>query len=177
MEYKEKFLGGNIYLRQLKEADATEEYCNWLNDPEVNKFLETRQATIEDLKNYIRQKQNDPNVLFLGVFDRQSDIHIGNVKLEPIDWSAKRAVFGILIGHKAYWGRGIGSQATKLTVDLAFGPLGLNEVELGVIADNLRARRVFEKGGFKEVRVEPKAMNHNGILYDKIVMVAKKGNN
>jgi len=175
MRYPEKFLGKSLYLRQLEESDASQEYCNWLNDPEVNKFLETRQASIEDLKKYIRQKQEDPNSLLLGVFDRDDDVHIGNVKLEPIDRQQKRAVFGIMIGNKKYWGKGTGTEATKLILDYAFQKLDLDEVELGVISENIRARKTFEKAGFKEVRVEREAMNHNGKLYDKVVMAIKKG--
>src|SRR3989344_9686346 len=132
MRYPEKFLGKSLYLRQLEESDASQEYCDWLNDPEVNKFLETRQASVADLKTYIRQKQNDPNALFLGVFDQRGDVHIRNVKLEPIDWSRKSAVFGIMIGSKAYWGRGVGTEVTRLTLDFAFKKLGLNEVELEI---------------------------------------------
>jgi len=175
MEYREKFLGENFYLRQLEESDASREYCDWLNDPEVNKFLETRQASIADLKIYIRQKQDDPNALFLGVFDQHGDVHIGNVKLEPIDWVRKLAVFGIMIGNKAYWGRGVGMEATRLTLDFVFKKLGLDEVELGVISENVRARKTFEKAGFKQVRIERQAMNHDGTLYDKVVMAVKKG--
>ncbi len=171
----EKFEGENLYLRQLVESDATQKYCDWLNDPEVNKFLETRQSSIEDLKKYIRQKREDPNASLLGVFDRDNDVHIGNVKLEPIDWQQKRAIFGIMIGNKKYWGKGIGTEATKLILDYAFQKLGLNEVELGVISENIRARKTFEKAGFKAIRFEPRAMNHDGVLYDKVVMVVKKG--
>jgi len=33
----------------------------------------------------------------------------------------------------------------------------------------------FEKAGFKQVRIERQAMNHDGTLYDKVVMAVKKG--
>lgn len=171
-----KFSSERLYLRELTIADASEEYSRWLNDPEVNYFLETRRATIEDVRNYIEKQNRDPNSVLLGVFDKERDKHIGNVKLEPIDWQNKQAVFGIMIGDKGYWGKGIGREATKLTLDYAFGKLELGEVELGVIAENDRARRTFEKAGFKFARLEPKAMNHNGKLFDKIVMVCKKEN-
>jgi RimJ/RimL family protein N-acetyltransferase len=38
--------GGRIYLRELKEEDASQEYCNWLNEPMVNEFWETKKATV-----------------------------------------------------------------------------------------------------------------------------------
>src|SRR3989339_219619 len=169
----EKIIGDRIYLRELNLADATGEYCGWLNDPAVNKYLETRKATIEDLRNYIQQRVDDPNSFFAGVFDKENNVHIGNVKLEPIDWQKKRAVFGILIGNKDYWSKGIGTEATRLIIDYAFNSMGLEEIELGVIADNKKAARVYEKVGFKIVKIKEKAINHEGVLYDDIVMVIK----
>ena len=171
---EEKISGDRVYLRQLKEADATPAYCGWLNDSEINQYLETRQSTIDDLKKYIRKQLADPNSFFVGIFDKENDKHIGNIKLEPIDWENKKAIFGILLGDNAYWGRGIGSEATELIIDYAFNSLGLAEIELGVIAENLRAIRSYEKVGFKKTGVKEKAVNHNGVLYDDVIMVVKK---
>jgi len=74
-----------IYLRELKEEDATQEYCDWLNDPPVNKYLEIKKATIKELKKYIREKKENENCVFLGIFIKDIDKHIGNIKLEPIE--------------------------------------------------------------------------------------------
>ena len=32
-----------LVLKKLSENDATETYAKWLNDPAINRFLETRQ--------------------------------------------------------------------------------------------------------------------------------------
>jgi len=144
-----KIEGDRIYLRVLdEEKDATEEYCDWLNDPDVNKYLETKEATISELMQYIKDKNNDPNSLFLGVFLKKDSKHIGNIKLEPIDFDDKKATLGILIGNKEYWGRGLGTEATKLLIEYAFNTLDLIEVNLGVISENKAAIRVYEKVGF-----------------------------
>jgi len=171
----EKILGERIYVRPLTPEDASLEYCTWLNDPEVNYYLETRKATLEEVRAYIQKQIDNPNSIFFGIFDKGTDKHIGNIKLEPIDWGKKKTVFGILIGDKAYWGKGIGTEATKLAVDIAFGSLGMEEVELGVIGENKRAQRVFEKAGFRAVELQKKAMNHDGMLFDKIIMRIQKG--
>lgn len=166
----QRVVGPRVYLRALTLADASEEYCAWLNDPEVNEFLETRQSTIPDLQAYIQKQIDDPNSIFMGIFDKMTDTHIGNLKLQPIDWNKKKAIFGILLGDKQYWGRGIGTEATELIVSYAFDTLGLNEIELGVIAENKRAIRVYEKAGFEQVGVRKGAINHDGALYDDVVM-------
>jgi len=139
---KFKIEGNSIYLRVLGEKDATQKYCDWLNDPEVNKYLETKEATTEGLREYINEKNISSNCLFFGIFYRENDEHIGNLKLEPIDFDYKRATFGILMGDKRYWGMGIGTEATKLIVDWAFDILDLKEINLGVIAENKAALKI-----------------------------------
>ncbi len=158
--------GEKIYLKILREENASEEYCSWLNDPEVNKYLETRKVTLEQLCDYIKERVDNPNNFFWGIFLKENDQHIGNIKLEPIDYDQKVSNFGILIGDKNQWGKGYGTDATRLAVDFAFKELGLHKVELGVISENLAAIRAYEKSGFRLERIEQKSINHEGTLYD-----------
>ncbi|MBI1812552.1 GNAT family N-acetyltransferase [Candidatus Peregrinibacteria bacterium] len=162
--------GDHIFLRELREEDATEAYASWLNDPEVNRYLETRQVTLEQLRSYIREKAASPDALLFGIFWKENGRHIGNIKLEPIDREAHEATMGILIGDKEYWGKGIATEATNLISDYAFSLLHLRSITLGVIADHAAAIRVYEKCGFARVRVEKGAINHDGVLFDKLVM-------
>ncbi len=171
---KFKIDGNRIYLRVLEVKDATQEYCYWLNDPEVNKYLETKGATTEELKEYINEKNKSSKCLFFGIFYRENDKHIGNLKLEPIDFDGKRATFGILVGDKKYWGMGIGIEATKLIVDWAFDILDLKEVNLGVIAENKAAVKTYEKVGFHIDNIEKSSIKSDNKFYDKITMSIKR---
>ena len=162
-----------IYLRSLKKEDASQEYCQWLNDPKVNIYLETRECTIDDLKKYIKKQVDDPNSIFVGIFDKISDKHIGNIKLEPIDWKKKEATLGILIGDMNYWNKGIATEAIRGIVNYSFNNLKLKRIELGVINENLGAIRCYEKVGFKKVKTKKNGANHNGRLYDTIIMEYK----
>lgn len=171
---KIKIVSDRIFLKTLQEKNATKDYCGWLNDPEVNQYLGTRKITVDELKEYIKEKNKNPNCLFLGIFFKGHQKHIGNVKLEPIDFKNLKATIGILIGDKNYWGRGIGTEVTELLVDYAFQKLNLKEINLGVISKNKAARRIYEKAGFKVVRVEKKSIRHGNKLFDKLVMSIKK---
>lgn len=162
--------GEHIELRILTEADASEEYAAWLNDPMVNQYLETRHVSLEELKTYIREKAEKPDALLFGIFWRENSRHIGNLKLEPIDREKGEAAIGILIGDKASWGKGVATEATNLAAEYAFSTLKLRALTLGVIPENTAAIRVYEKCGFVRTRVESDALNHDGILYDRIVM-------
>ena len=79
-----------------------------------------------------------------------------------------------MIGDREYWGKGLGTEATRLISDYALNELGMNEVELGVITDNIKASKAYERAGFKQIQFNPKSINHDGIFYDEIVMVKNK---
>ena len=51
-----KISGKNIYLSILSEDDVSQNYINWLCDPEVFQYLETKwvKPTIDGLKEYVR---------------------------------------------------------------------------------------------------------------------------
>jgi len=169
-----KIIGNNIYLRELEESDASQKYCDWLNNPIVNKYLETRESSIKELKKYIKEKNEEVNCKFFGIFDIENDNHIGNIKLEPIDFNKKFAILGILIGDKNYWSKGIGYESARLLLDYAFNELNLDSLELGVISEQLSAINLYEKIGFKKINLEKNSINHNGKLYDKLIMQIKK---
>ena len=169
-----KIEGSRVYLRRLGEKDATQEYCDWLNDPEVNRYLVTTGATIEESRQYIKEKSESPDCLFLGIFFKENEKHIGNVKLEPIDFKNKKAALGIMLGDKKYWGRGLGTEAMKLLLDWAFDNLGLKEVTTGAVSENKAAIKAYQKAGFQIVGAKKKSIKHGDKVYDQIVMVARK---
>jgi RimJ/RimL family protein N-acetyltransferase len=169
-----KIIGERIYLRPLKISDASRRYCRWLNDEEVNRYLETKSATIAGLKKYIAKKIASPNCFFVGIFDKKKKKHIGNIKLEPIDWERKGTEYGIVIGEKNYWGKGFGEEATRLIIDYAFNQLGLNEMYLGVIPQNKNAVELYKRLGFKTTGVKKDAFYYKGKTFDHIRMVLIK---
>jgi len=143
--------GSLVFLRPLERSDLNERYLDWLNDPEVTRYTETGRfpSTTEDLDNYYRSVTSSKNDVILAVVDRKSGKHIGNVKLGPIRWVHRAATFGILIGDKKSWGKGIGEDATRLMVEYGFYRLNLHRIDLGVFAEHEAAVRCYEKVGFK----------------------------
>lgn len=144
-----KIEGERIILRILTEKDATEKYCSWINDPDINEYLDSKSITKNELKQYINIRYNDPNCLFFGIFLKQNDIHIGNVKLEPIDFQSGIATLGILIGEKNYWSNKFATETLKTLITYAFNNLNLNQINLGVYKENIAAIKAYKKSGFK----------------------------
>ena len=152
MGQKTAFVEGSlVILRPLERADLNERYLGWLNDPEVTRYTETGTfpTTSEDLENYYRGITSSRNDVMLAIVDKQSGLHIGNVKLGPIHWVHRWATFGILIGEKEFWGKGAGEEATRLMVEYGFRRLNLHRIDLGVFAEHEAAVRCYEKVGFK----------------------------
>ncbi len=168
--------GSRVGLRALDSSDITGEYESWLNDIEVTKFTdvgvfpESRKALLE----YHQSVGSSKSDLFLGIFWKNLNQHIGNVKLGPINWVHRHAAFSILIGDKKFWGRGLCEEVTRLVCDHAFVYLNLNRVHLGVVEKNLAAVRAYEKVGFT---VEGKSRDYfwvEGRFHDNINMALLK---
>jgi hypothetical protein len=58
-------------------------------------------------------------------------------------------LFRIAIGEKDAWGKGYGTEATRLVMEEAFESLGLDEVRLEVFGHNVRAIATYERVGFE----------------------------
>lgn len=171
---KLKLIGERIYLRLMEISDATEEYCGWLNDPEVNRFLVIKSSTVDESRVYIVQKNGQPDALFFGIFLKDDNRHIGTIKLESIDLVTGKAEIAMMIGDKNYWGNGLIGEAMRLLIEYSFKELGLKEIDLGVVAQNKSAIRAYEKMGFVETgrKLGVKYGNEN---YDEIIMALKCG--
>lgn len=148
-----KFLESEkIYLREVRESDVTDEYYEWINDPEINQFLETRfyPRSKNDILNFVKKMDGNPNEILFAICAKKNDKHIGNIKLGPINWIHRKADISLLIGDKNYWGKGIATEAIRLVIDFAFKTLNLNKVCAGYYESNTGSAKAFTKIGFKE---------------------------
>lgn len=138
-----------VELFLLEEKDVGAAYIHWLNDPTVNRFLESRFA-VHDLTStcaFVAGCLADPHILFLGVRSIELGRHVGNIKL-AIDPRHKLGEIGIIIGDKEAWGKGLASSAINLISDIANKQLGLRKLTAGCYASNVGSERAFLKSGF-----------------------------
>ncbi len=161
-----------IYLELLRPDLMSEHYPRWLNDPDVNRFLESRWKvhTRDELVQYV-VKTNDGTTNFLfGIFDKDSKRHIGNIKIGDINQFHRHGDVGLLIGEKEFWKQGIGSAAIALAVSFAFMHLNLNKVTAGMYAANTASWKAFLKNGFREIGRLRKHVFFEGQYIDGIKM-------
>ncbi len=122
----------------------------WVNDPFImSSVLRVLFVTWEDQLNWYSALKASDCCLVWAILDVHSKKHVGNTGLYSIDSNHKRAEFWIYLGDPQARGTGIGSQALALTKSFAFGPLGLMRLFLHVGVDNLAARHLYERHGFR----------------------------
>jgi RimJ/RimL family protein N-acetyltransferase len=137
-------------LRPLTVADASDRYLSWLRDRDAVKYIVASASTrgLDDLRAFIAARAGRDDVLLLGIFDRESGTHVGNIKYEPVDSVAGYAVMGILIGEPTYRGRGVTGEVLRATAEWLRTHRQIRQVVLGVDTDNHAAIRAYEKVGF-----------------------------
>lgn len=146
-----------VSLFVLTPEHVTSDYVSWLNEPAINRYLESRfvQHTMLSTRTFVSDIQASPNNLLLGIKLRAGETHVGNIKLGPIDAHHKTAEVGILIGHRAAWGKGVATAAITQVSILARSALALRKLTAGCYASNVGSQRAFQKAGFTIEGVRP----------------------
>jgi RimJ/RimL family protein N-acetyltransferase len=171
MTYYKKLIGEKCYLSPCQVEDA-EKWTAWFNDLDVAIPLGDEAYTLisleksqKNVKNMIKEHQH-----VFSIVDNEKDALIGRCLLFGLDEVNRKAMLGIVIGEKEFWGKGYGQDATKLLLEYAFNLLNLNSVMLGVMAFNERAVHCYQKVGFKEVGRRREARIIGKQRYDVILM-------
>lgn len=164
--------GQRVYLRAISADDATEEYLSWLNDEETTRGLASGlfPSTLDELKQFINGVVGNKNAVMFAICDNSNQTHIGNIKLDKFDWVSRTCELGLLIGNKNYWGKGIGYEVCKLTIEYAFSDLNMRKVLLAVYENNPAAISLYNKLGFVQEGCLRQHIFEGGSYYDKIYM-------
>lgn len=140
--------GELVRLRAFEPNDA-ERYRTWVNDHEVARLIDRAgPVTRAEHEAWYRALVDSPSAAVFAV-DRLADrAFIGLVWLYDIHARHRRAEVRIVIGDRSAWGGGCGTDALRVLVRIAFGPLGLEKLWADVLATNPRAAAAFEAAGF-----------------------------
>ena len=87
-QIKKKNLKANsIELRPLSENDYSDEYLMWLENEEINRYLETRweEQTEQKIRSFLRSMESSENNILYGMILDQK--HIGNIKIGPVSYT------------------------------------------------------------------------------------------
>lgn len=163
-------IGVKIYLRPLEREDA-KQCVSWFNHPEITRMLLTyRPMNVHAEEEFIDQAVQSEHDLVLGIVVQAGDRLVGVSGFHQIDFRNRHASLGITIGEKEEWGKGYGTEATRLMVRHAFETLNLNRVWLRVYEYNQRGIRTYKKVGFQKEGVLRQDTYREGRYWDTIVM-------
>jgi RimJ/RimL family protein N-acetyltransferase len=156
--------GDGVILRGVTLSDVTDEYHRWLNDPEVSQFLETRffPQSRESIERYVTAMAASQDSVFLGIIEKKSHRHIGNIKVGPINWIHRFADVSLVVGDKGSWGRGYGADAIRTVTAYAFSRLNLHRLQAHVYAANVGSEKAFLKVGYRLEGIFRQKRFHDG---------------
>jgi RimJ/RimL family protein N-acetyltransferase len=167
--HKPTLRGDLVTLRPVTEADVPA-LLPVLQDPEISRLTGSH-ADFEEpmLRKWYATRAERPDRLDLAVVERASGRVVGEAVLNEWDPPNESCNFRVCLAPDAL-GRGLGTEATRLMVGHAFTALGLYRVSLEVYAFNPRARRAYEKAGFRAEGVLRGALLWEGERVDATVM-------
>ena len=166
--------GEKVLLRPLKRSDITN-FLKWFNDPEVIQYLVmylplTEMTEEKWIENAASRVQAGTDAIFVieGI-EGDSSKPIGTIALNGINPKDHNATFGIAIGEKDYWGKGYGTEATRLILYYGFRQLNLHRISSSAFSFNERSVRLHKKVGFKEEGRQREAIFKNGSFHDHVM--------
>ena len=119
---------------------------------------------------YERLSKVGPDHTGFVLYERATLRPIGTAGLIAINAAHRTAELGIGIGEQDCWGKGYGTEATRLVLDYAFTMLGLHNVMLRAFSYNERAIRVYQRAGFQEIGRRREAQRVGSRAFDVIMM-------
>ena len=146
-------LEGTLVNLRAPELTDLERDFTWMNDGEVTRFLNARypmSLAAEEvwLRELVTKRMSHEHVTF--AIETKDGRHIGNTDLMDVSAENRCATLGIMIGDKAYWSKGYGTDAMRTLLRFGFEEMNLHRIQLTVDARNGRAQACYRKCGFVE---------------------------
>lgn len=141
----------NVSIRPLEEADAQTSF-KWRTDHEIWQYTGSKpqkEANLSDELEWIKRVLSlDNDYRFAIIAENQ---YIGNIYLTDVNNGI--AQYHIFIGDKNFSGKGFAKKASLLILDFAKNNLKLNEVQLEVNQNHIKAIALYEKLNFKIINI------------------------
>ncbi len=159
-----------ISLRLLEEADIDDDYVSWFRDSVVTEYLDSTGITRDDAIRYLRDGHATASYYMYAVIDLESRIHIGNVKIGPVNRLHMTSDLVTVIGHREFWGKGYATEAILAGNKIAFETYQIRKLSGGIAEGNEGSVKAYTRAGWV---IEARMKGHhliNGEARDRIVV-------
>jgi RimJ/RimL family protein N-acetyltransferase len=169
--FPEVLNGTDVVLRRHVPGNIRA-FQRWYADPDVVRLTRYQDGPMrpDEIERFFIARALGADSLAMAIHLRAGDRLIGTCALSQLDADNGSALFHITIGEKDAWGRGHGTEATRLMIDHAFGGLGLHRIGLSVFSFNERAIRSYRSCGFVVEGRAREAIWRDGRWWDEIAM-------
>jgi RimJ/RimL family protein N-acetyltransferase len=160
--------GQQITLRELRSSDAPS-LLAMLTTEEVARFISPPPTTVEGFERFIawtHARRAAGEYVCFAVVPAGADTAVGIFQIRQLDPSFTTAEWGFALGP-AYWGTGVFMDAAKLTLQFAFGALGVHRMEARAAIKNGRGNGALAKIGAVREGVLRKSFLRNGEYLDQ----------
>ena len=160
--------GEHLQLKTLTPEMVTQKYVDWMNDPDVTRYTESRfqKHTMESIKDYVKAISGSSQDYFYGIYTNE---HIGNIKLH-VNEHHNLGDIGIIIGDKQQWGKGYATEAISMITKHGFNILELHKISAGIYANNKGSIKAFENAGYGEDGMHCDTYLYEGKHVSEIIM-------
>lgn len=94
---------------------------------------------------------------------------MGFIQLTKMNFIHGTATLGICLGNHGQ-GKGNAKEAFMLLSDYAANVFAIRKIQLEVISSNTRAKRFYDKIGFRKVGIRRKDFYQNQLYHDVLIM-------
>jgi RimJ/RimL family protein N-acetyltransferase len=164
--------GSTTYLRAL-ELEDTDFFWSWFSDREVVKYslgIWLFPFSKDETHSWLADVIHDKQVLSLGIVEKSTSHLIGYAGITSISKLHRSGEYYLFIGDKNCWGKGYGTEVTRLIVNYGFLSLNLHRIMLTVSEPNIGAVKAYTKAGFRTEGVMRQSCFRDGHYHDKLIM-------
>lgn len=177
MQYKKTVILKNneeCVIRNADASDAEAVYENFILTHIQTDFLmsyaDENSFGIEEERKFLVERETSENEIELcAVINGHV---VGTAGIEAVGKKDKlkhRAEFGISI-EEAYWGFGIGRALTQACIECA-REAGYSQLELDVVAENVRAVSLYKSIGFSEYGRNPRGFRSRKTGWQELILM------
>lgn len=167
-----------LILRKFTENDGEAMYRNWASDPEVTKFLTWPTHSKVEISNMIAAQwvkdSEKPDYYQWAIVLKELDEPIGSISVVNMDEKTDSAEIGYCIG-KAWWGKGIMSEALTEIIRFAFEGMLAKRVHARHDSNNPASGAVMKKCGMTYEGTLRKADYNNQGICDMVCYSILRG--